>query len=117
MAAPSEPPNCLMRFTAFTVTTALVLLLALVAFIADSPFTRQSTLAAPALICVFFLGVASAFSTMRAQFAIRERAREGALDSFTRSTYRRCLIGNLAALACASASLGFAIFVLRHFSN
>jgi hypothetical protein len=106
-----------MRVTIVTVTAALALLLAQVAFIADSPFTRQSLLAGPALICVFILAVAAAFSTIRAQFALREHAREGSLDNSTCSIYRRCLIGNLAALACASAALGFAIFVLRHFSR
>ncbi|MBE0658244.1 MAG: hypothetical protein IH602_11180 [Bryobacteraceae bacterium] len=117
MAASSEPSPGHMRFAIITVAAALGLLLAQVAFIADSPFTRQSMLAGPALICVFMLAVAAAFCTIRAQFALRERDREGSLDSFTRSTHRHCLIGNLAALACASASLGFAIFVLSHFSR
>ncbi|MBA3975341.1 MAG: hypothetical protein C0504_14135 [Candidatus Solibacter sp.] len=117
MAESPESSRCLMRFTLIAIPVALILLLAQVAFIADSAFARQSLLAALALICVFMLGVASAFSTIRAQFALRERAREGPLDSFTRSTFKRCLAGNLAALVCASASLGLAIFVLRHYSS
>lgn len=117
MAAPVEPTTRRMRSTLIAVAAALVLLLAQVAFIADSPFARQSTLAALALICVFMLAVASAFSIIRAQFALRERARDGALDSLTCSAYERCLFGNLAALACASAALGFCIFVLGHYAN
>lgn len=114
MAASVEPAARPMRSALIAVGAALVLLLAQVAFIADSAFARQSVLAAPALICVFMLAVASAFSIVRAQFALRERVRDGALDSLICSAYRRCLLGNLAALACASAALGFCIFVLRH---
>jgi hypothetical protein len=106
-----------MRLTFLSVSIALMLLLSLVALIADSAFVRQSSLAAPALVCVFMLGVASAFSTIRAQFALRERARAGALDSLCCATYRHCLIGNLAALACASAALAFCIFVLNNSSR
>ena len=116
MAEPSNSSPCLMRVTLISVSAVLVLLLALIALIADSAFSRHSALAAPALICVFMLAVASVFSIIRAQFALRERDREGALDSFTCATYRLCLIGNLAALACASAALGFCIFVLRRLS-
>lgn len=117
MTAPPEPPHNLIRFTFLAVGAALALLLALVALIADSTFARRYSLAAPALVCVVVLAVTSAFSTIRAQHALREREREGSLDSFTRTTYRRCLIGNLAALACASAALGFCIFVLRGLSE